>query len=388
MDVNGNEYSFDEIRPFEDHEVKPAIQRLVEIPSFHTALQYIFPETPLEHLIAKLKNVNTIAQFQKEIIAPAVNVVKDSSTDGLTLEGLDALSKEQAYLFISNHRDIVLDSAFLNMELFRHDFTTTKIAIGSNLLQKPWIEDLVKLNKNFIVHRNVHSRQAYEYSLRLSKFISQSIIKENVSVWIAQKEGRTKDGRDRTQAGLIKMFGMSSDAKDFIETYSKLNIAPVSLSYEIEPCGGMKAREKFILQEAGVYQKEPREDLISMQKGISNPKGKVHYAFSQPMEREMIEQAFASGNKNESVRKLAAVIDNIIIKNYKLFPNNYIAYDLINNSNHFNSHYNASDVDKFNRICHSELIEYPDQKDSIYPFLLNIYANPVNSKIEKGFVSL
>lgn len=388
MDGNGNAYSFDEIRPFEDHEVKPAIQRLIEIPSFHTALQYIFPETPLQQLIEKLKIVSTVEQFQREIIAPAVNVVKDSSTNGLTLEGLDGLSKKQAYLFISNHRDIVLDSAFLNMELFRYDFTTTKIAIGSNLLQKPWIEDLVKLNKNFIVHRNVHSRQAYEYSMRLSKFISHSIINENVSVWIAQKEGRTKDGRDRTQAGLIKMFGMSSDAKDLIAKYSKLKIAPVSLSYEIEPCGGMKAREKFILLETGVYQKEPREDLISMQKGISNPKGKVHYSFSQPIEKETIEHAFASGNKNESVRNLAAVIDNTIVKNYQLFPYNYIAYDLINNSNRFNSNYNANDVEMFNRICHSELFDFGKEKDAIYPFLLAIYANPINSKIEKGFIHL
>jgi 1-acyl-sn-glycerol-3-phosphate acyltransferase len=388
MERATEDLSFDAIRPFYDEEVAPAMQRLLKEDSFHTALTYIFPEISEDEIIAKLNAIKSTSEFQREIIAPAVYSIVEATTKGLSINGLEMLDKTNAYLFISNHRDIVLDSAFLNVKLFSHDFPTTRIAIGSNLLQRPWIEDLVRMNKNFIVHRDVHSRQAYIYSMRLSGYIRHSLLNENTSVWIAQKEGRTKDGNDRTQAGLIKMFGMNSETSDFVESYNKLNIAPVSLSYEIEPCGGMKAREKFITASTGKYIKAEGEDLLSMQNGISKPKGKVHFEFSSPIEKSQIEKAFSSGIKNESVKALAELIDAIIIKNYKLFPFNYIAYDLLNQTADFSSHYSDTLKDQFARICKNELMEYGEDASAVMPYLLSIYANPVKNKISRNLINL
>ncbi|MEX1189506.1 MAG: 1-acyl-sn-glycerol-3-phosphate acyltransferase [Bacteroidia bacterium] len=386
MESVNEDLSFDAIRPFYDQEVAPAMQRLLSEKSFYTALNYIFPEVPEEELIKKLNQIHSIQQFQKEIIAPAVYSVVESSTKGLSISGLENLNREKAYLLISNHRDIVLDSAFLNVKLFSNDFPTTRIAIGSNLLQRPWIEDLVRMNKNFIVHRDVHSRQAYIYSMRLSGYIRHSLLNENTSVWIAQKEGRTKDGNDRTQAGLLKMFGMNSETEDMVEAYHSLNIAPVSLSYEIEPCGGMKAYEKYITSLKGEYQKAPAEDLISMQNGISKQKGRVHFEFSAPLNKSQIEEAFSSGKKNESVKNLAEIIDQVIISNYKLFPFNFVAYDMLNKTNRFIDQYSDENINQFNRVCKSELMEYGAEAEAILPYLLNIYANPVLNKIKRDLI--
>ncbi len=383
-----DEFSFDAIRPFYDEEVAPAMQRLLQEKSFHTAINYIFPEVEEAEMLAKLRGITSVSQFQREVIAPAVYSIVAATTKGLSIGGLEHLNREKAYLLISNHRDIVLDSAFLNVKLFSNDFPTTRIAIGSNLLQRPWIEDLVRMNKNFIVHRDVHSRQAYNYSMRLSGYIRHSILNDNTSVWIAQKEGRTKDGNDRTQAGLIKMFGMNSETADLVQSYYKLNIAPVSLSYEIEPCGGMKAREKFITSKTGKYVKAEGEDLLSMQNGISRPKGKVHFEFSAPLEKAEISKAFSSGKKNESVKALAELIDQIIIKNYRLYPFNFIAFDMINGNNQFNSFYSDELKNQFSRICNNELSEYGEESDLILPYFLQIYANPVKNKLSRNLISL
>lgn len=371
--------SFDEIRPFSDEEVPAAIDRLLTEPSFHTAIRYVFPDKRPDELIAKLKQIKTIDEFQGSIIASAVRNIQIATTRGIRHEGLENLSRKGAYLFISNHRDIVLDSAFLNYLLHTEGFPTTRIAIGNNLLQKEWISDLVRLNKNFIVHRDIPSRQAYEYSLRLSMYIRHSIEIDHSSIWIAQKEGRTKDGVDRTHSGLLKMFGMSWE-EPLEEAFSRLNIVPVSISYEFEPCAGMKAFEMYIRSVKGIYEKEPGEDLLSMRNGIAHKKGRVVYSFGKQLNIESIKSIFEGLNKNEGLKKMALKIDDEIHSNYHLFPFHYLAHDKINNSNRFDSKYSNEDVSLFEAHIEEQLAPCKANKEELLPFLLQIYANPVELK--------
>ncbi|MCB0819121.1 MAG: 1-acyl-sn-glycerol-3-phosphate acyltransferase [Bacteroidetes bacterium] len=377
---------FDAIRPFYDSEVPAAIERLRQQPSFHTALKFVFPDTPLDRLDQAISEIKTIEDFQNFIASAAVKKIIEVSTHGVNIGGLENLDAKKAFLFISNHRDIVLDSAFLNYELYQNNFPTTRIAIGSNLLQRPWIEDLVKLNKNFIVHRDVHSRLAYEYSMRLSGFISHSIIDENISVWIAQKEGRAKNGNDKTHAGLVKMFGMSARGEDIPAFYNSLNIAPVSISYEIEPCGGLKAREMFIRASQGNYKKEDGEDLRSMQIGITGDKGKVHFQFSAPLEKNKISSCFEGYSKNDSIKNLAIKIDELIIGSYHLFPNNYVAYYLKTGDNRFNDLFTSEQLNIFNDLMDFELAGFEFGFEELKPYFIDIYANPIINKINIGAI--
>lgn len=372
--------SFDEIRPFSDEEVPAAIERLLREPSFHNAIRYVFPEKRPDEIIAKLKQITTIDEFQGSIIASAVRNIQISTTRGIRHRGLDNLNKNEAYLFISNHRDIVLDSAFLNYLLHTEGFPTTRIAIGNNLLQKEWISDLVRLNKNFIVHRDVPSRQAYDYSMRLSQYIRHSIEVDHASIWIAQKEGRTKDGIDKTHSGLLKMFGMSWEGA-IDEGFSNLNIVPVSISYELEPCAGMKAYEMYIRSIKGSYDKAPGEDLQSMRYGIAHKKGRVVYSFGKQLNVELFRSLFQGVNKNEGLKKMAQKIDEEIYSNYHLFPFHYLAYDKINNTNKFNSQYSNHDIEMFEIHIEEQLAPCKASNSDLLPFLLQIYANSVKLRI-------
>jgi glycerol-3-phosphate O-acyltransferase len=377
---------FDTIRPFNDEEVQAAISRLLDNPNFRSALNFVFPSMDANTLEAQLRSINSVDEFQAKIISNAVAAIIHNSTTGLNVSGLEKLHADRGYLCISNHRDIVLDSAFLNYLLFKQKLPTTRIAIGSNLLQAPWIEDLVKLNKNFIVNRNVQPRQAYEYSLLLSRYIRFSIESDLSSVWIAQKEGRSKDGIDQTQTGLLKMLGMSSD--EGASGYEKLNIVPVSISYEYEPCAGLKAQEMYMKSQSGSYQKAEGEDVRSMKLGIIRPKGNVNFYFSEPLCKESIQDAFQSGNRNEAMKLIAEEIDKEIIKNYQLFPNNFIAYDLFNHSETFSQQYTTSDKEVFERYLSEELDQLQGNRDALKIHLLNIYMNPLIRKMDLGFLNI
>lgn len=372
--------NFEEIRPFHDNEVPGAIERLLNEPAFHTAMRYVFPEKSPEELIAKLKLIRSVDEFQSEIIAHAVRNIQISTTRGVRHEGLDQLSKTEPYLFISNHRDIVLDSAFLNYLLHSEGFPTTRIAIGNNLLQKGWISDLVKLNKNFIVHRDIPPRQAYDFSLRLSNYIRHSIEVDHSSIWIAQKEGRTKNGLDRTHAGLLKMIGMSGNGIP-AEDYAKLNIVPISISYELEPCAGMKAFEMYSRSVKGEYEKAPGEDLLSMKNGIAQKKGRIVYSFGRPFISNDFDLIFKENNRNDALKKMALTIDNEIYNNYHLFPFNYLAFDLLNNSTQFNAEYSDEDKRGFDLHLEEQLAPCKASREELIPYFLEIYANPIKNKI-------
>ncbi len=370
---------FDPIRPYYDEEVPGAIGRLLQEPAFTAALQFIFPGKDTAQLTQLLSNIRSVAEFQQNVIAGAISNIAASSTDGIELSGLENIDSGTAYLFISNHRDIVLDSAFLNYLLHKNGFPTTRIAIGSNLLQRPWIETLVKLNKNFIVHRDVHSRQAYDYSIRLSGYIRHSLLQDKTSVWIAQKEGRTKNGADRTQPGLLKMFGLTG-SHDLVENYTALNIVPVSISYELEPNAGMKAMELFITARDGNYSKAEGEDLRSMQTGIAANKGRVRFVIGAQPTKSELEGAMSGHSRNEAMKQLATLLDRSIIGNYKLFPFNFLAYDLLENTTEFKDEYSEDDKLKFEKHLHEQLSAFNEPDPELEKIFLGIYANPVKDK--------
>jgi 1-acyl-sn-glycerol-3-phosphate acyltransferase len=379
MEAVSNEiFTQESIRPFFDNEVPDAIERLSKQPSFHTALRFVFPDLRSEELLDKLRNVKTIRDFQTSLIYDAVKRIVRASTQGVKQSGLDNIDPKKNYLFISNHRDIVLDSAFLNYLMMGEGFDTTRIAIGSNLLQKKWIYDLVKLNKNFIVPRNVQARQLLEYSLMLSNYIRQSITHDHQSVWIAQREGRTKNGDDRTTPALLKMFAMSYEG-DPIAALKELNIVPVSISFEIEPCDWLKAKELYERSINPDYTKKPDDDLESMKMGIAMKKGHVHYHFSPCINDQL--NSLADVNKNDLMKEVAALIDKEIITNYKLFPNNYVAYDLIHGGDRFKNEYDSVDKNYFLRHIEHKLMMTLGDEDAIRKNMLMIYAKPLMNKL-------
>jgi hypothetical protein len=379
MEIETQEiFTPESIRPFHDSEVPDAIERLTKQPSFHTALRFVFPDTRSEVILDKLKNIKTIYDFQSSFIYQAVNNIIRSSTKGLKSSGLENLDPKKSYLFISNHRDIVLDSALLNYIMMDAKIATTRIAIGSNLLQKKWIYDLVKLNKNFIVPRNVPARQLLEYSLMLSDYIRNSIKNDNASVWIAQREGRTKNGDDRTAPALLKMLNMSNEA-DGISGLKELNIIPVSISFEFEPCDWLKAKEQYEKEINPDYVKKPDDDLESMKMGIAMQKGRVHYHFSPCINKAL--DNIDITNKNDLMKEVANLIDQEIIQNFKLFPNNYVAYDLLFESEKFKDNYDSVDRENLLKHIENKLMMTLGDEEAIKKKILMIYAKPLINKM-------
>jgi len=365
--------TFDDIRPFNDAEVQQAMGRLMQQPEFDWALTMLFPEMDAEEWQPLLQSIKTVHDFQSKIIAAVVRKIAEDTTAGLSISGLEHLDKSKPYLFISNHRDIVLDSAFLNYLLFTSSFDTTRIAIGNNLLKRPWIEDLVKLNKNFIVQRNIPARQAYEYSLRLSQFIRHSFETDLSSVWIAQREGRTKDGIDKTQSGLLKMLVMAWYDNPEV-AFKHMPIVPVSISYEREPCAGLKARELYLKDKNGTYEKAPDEDLQSMQAGIMQQKGKVHFTCGKPLDAALIQACFSDVTRNEGYRLLAEKLDVFIQGNYRLGAFNYLAFDLFGESIQHAANYNDADKSAFERHFKEQCRFSDVAVEELRPWFLKLYA--------------
>jgi hypothetical protein len=371
--------SFEEIRPYRDSEFRVVIDRISEKHSFYLLMEYLFPGTRVEDIRAELKSLKSIRDFQVKFIQRVIRSFISQGTDGLSHEGFDRLDQAQPYLFISNHRDIILDSAFLNVLLFENGLETTEIGIGNNLLISRLATDLMKLNKSFIVHRNVARQQTYAYSERLSRYIRHAITEEGNSIWIAQRNGRTKDGNDRTQAALLKMFHISGDA-DFVGSFKALNLVPVSVSYEWEPCDGEKAWE-ILHHEKGVpFVKEPDSDKKSMIRGIVEPKGRVYLAIGSPL-GDKIEPLGEIANRNERFTRFAEMIDKEIVSNFRLFPNHYIAYDLLHSVSRFSDQYSDEEKRAFEAHFVKRLEGLKTDISGLEEVFLSIYANPLKNRL-------
>ncbi|MCT4590392.1 MAG: 1-acyl-sn-glycerol-3-phosphate acyltransferase [Carboxylicivirga sp.] len=372
----GNEINFDSIRPYKDEEIHEVFERLVSEVNFLELIKFLYPNFSTEQFLNKLLNIQSIREFQTEVIYPYVKEVLRTTTKGITHSGLDKLDPKGHYLFISNHRDIVLDSAILNILMVENKLNTTEIAIGDNLLIYPWITDLVKLNKSFIVQRNLPVRQMMESTQRLSSYIRQTLTERNQSIWIAQREGRSKDGDDRTQASLLKMINMSGNG-DFVKNFEEINIVPLSISYEYDPCDYLKALEFQLKRDNPDYKKSQSDDLKHMGAGLRGRKGRVHFGFGTPIKTEL--NQLESLAKNDQLQGLAEIIDKQIHNNYKFYPGNFIADDLFTNHQRHIDKYTEEDKSTFLSYLDEHLSRIKGDKEFLHNALLEMYANPVKN---------
>jgi hypothetical protein len=368
---------FEQMRPYFDSEQKEAVVRLTSDPLFKRISEYIYPETPLNEAIKNLRGFNSITEFQLEFMHYAVNQVIKNSSDGLTVEGLEKLDKHKPYLFVANHRDIVLDSAIMQLALVEADYKTSQITFGSNLMINQFVIDFGKLNKMFTIYRGGSKIQMYRNALLHSAYIRHVICDQKESVWIAQRNGRTKNGNDKTQSALIKMF-IGTD-KQPLQSLVELNIVPVAISYEWEPCGQQKVAELFHSRDKE-YQKKPGEDLDSILSGILNPKGRIHLSFGKPVNTFL--ENYTPSN-NDIADDVAQYIDNEIYNHYKLYPNNYVAYDLVNQPPTYTTQYSPEQKEQFLNTMQKQL-EWGSKSDMdlLKQMYLNMYANPVKNWME------
>ena len=371
--------NFDSIRCYTDEEVSGTLLKLTEEKPFMNVLGTVFPLLPKDVLKLRLHSFRTILDFQKGIIYPFMKGLEETKTKGVTLLGLDDIDRSKGHLYISNHRDIILDSAFLCIKLLEAGLDTIKIAIGDNLLIYPWIEDLVRINKSFIVRRGVSNREFLESSQLLSAYIADSIARENQSVWIAQREGRSKDSNDHTQESVLKMLNMYGDG-NFIENLLPLNIVPVSISYEYDPCDYLKTKEFQQKRDNPDFKKSPKDDLTSMEIGVMGYKGRITYTTAECINEKLLQIAGENLPKKEEVTQVATLIDRQIHANYVIYRNNKIAYDLLTNEKRFEKEYSAIERLDFERYLMRQIEKIDlEQKDNVFlrQKLLEMYANPL-----------
>jgi 1-acyl-sn-glycerol-3-phosphate acyltransferase len=322
----------------------------------------------------QLRMVRNIRQLQGTFVYDMIRRIINKTSKGLTCTGVERLDKKKAYLFISNHRDIILDPAFLNLLIFDKGMNTTQIAVGDNLLLYDWIGHALKLNRCFVIKRSLPPRELMKASKKVSQYIRKSINEDNISVWIAQREGRTKDGNDKTQPSMLKMLNLSN-LKSIADGFNELNIVPVSISYEIEPCGLAKLREMIKKEHYG-QKKTSKDDLKSMSMGMFNPKGRMRFAFGDPIELNF-EEAKTKEKQNKQIQDLAGIVDNHIYTNFKLWPNNYVAYDMLMQEHRFKDKYTADEEKRFQIMVEQAMVNMDFPITDIQEIFLKLYATPV-----------
>lgn len=364
------------LEPFRDDEIEAAIAELFSYPAFTEGMKLFLPE-PLQQQVMQAKDhIHTAADFQSKLVAPFLKVIEKVSMKELSSSGFEHLQKEERYLYISNHRDIVLDSAFLNIVLFEHGFETSQIAIGDNLMMHRISELLFRINKSFVVRRTGSARELYSASLQMSNYIHQLITNKTASVWIAQREGRAKDGNDRTQVGLLTMLGLSGK-NDLKQHFQNLNVVPVSISYEYDPCGLLKTQEYLNKLADPDFKKSFKQDVEYMLTGIKGQKGRVHFHFGELL-TDALEALGEESNSKKQLEMLAEMIDQSIHQTYHLWPVNYIAYDLLNASNTNQEHYSEEEFKWHVEFFEAQISKLKnDADDAGRKYLLEMYANPV-----------
>ena len=367
---------FDDIRPLNNDEVKDAIESLIANEDFERAFRYINPDVNWKEFSETMRSFKTKEDFKAKLAYEAVMMVANKTTFSLTISGRSRLPKDKK----PNHRDIVLDASFLNVMLYDVGYGMTQVAIGNNLLIRPWIETLVRLNNSFIVKRNVPVRQMLEVSKVLSAYIRRTITETKESIWIAQREGRAKDSDDRTQGSILKMLNMSGD-KDILSNLMELNIFPVAISYEFDPCDFLKAKEFQQKRDDPDFVKSQRDDLLSMETGILNNKGRVHFTLTSPI-NDQLAQLDPNMEKNELIAAIASIIDKEIYKHYRFYPCNYVAYDMLTGTRRFSEHYGLKDKKQFEDYLQGQLdkIVLPNKDEAfLRTKILEMYTNPLKN---------
>lgn len=369
---------FNSIRPYYGKEIEKAIERLCHSSEFLSLFSEVI-HIEKEAIINILEGIKTRDEFQQRFFGKAIQSLISTTTDGVTISGLELVDPQTSYIFMSDHRDIILDSAILNVLLRKQGAKYTQAAIGSNLLINDWVTDLVKLNSCFVIERDITVREMLASSALRSKYIREVIEENNDSIWIAQREGRTKNGNDRTQQSLLKMLKMSGSA-DFAQNFKELHLMPLSISYEWEPCDDLKTAELYT-RTVGEYTKTPEDDMNSMLTGLKVYKGRVHFHVDQ-VTNEELDALNELPNHGDRIEALAKIIDTKIHKNYKLWPNNYIAYDLMHSANKFAVHYTPEEKENFIRVMTEKIDKINGNVSMLNNIYLEMYANPVKNHLE------
>lgn len=375
-------HRFDDIRPLENSEVKNAIEELVANEDLVEALRYIKPDLDKDKFIAYMRTCKTKEEFKSILAYETVMTIAKKTTFSLTISGRSRLPEgNPACTFISNHRDIVLDAAFLNVMMYDVGYGMTQVAIGDNLLIKPWIDTVVRLNNAFIVKRGVSGRQQLEASITLSRYIHHTIKETRESIWIAQREGRAKDSNDRTQTSILKMLNMGGKTKNILTNIMDLNIVPISISYEFDPCDFLKAQEFQLKRDNPEFVKSKRDDLLAMETGILNDKGRVHFTIGTPVNK-VLSNLDHSMEKADLYNAIASAIDKEIYTHYRFYPCNYVAYDMITGTKRFSNMYGLKDKKFFEEYLQNQLdkIVIPNKDESFLRHkILEIYTNPLKN---------
>lgn len=371
---------FDEIRPYHDEELPQVFEELIADPAFRQVTATLIPDVPFEALAQKMRACKSKFEFQKAFCYDLLWKLAADTANGLTLDHTALPDKNAAYTYISNHRDIILDSGFLSILLIDFGKETVEIAIGDNLLVYPWIKKFVRINKSFIVQRGLSMRQMLEASARMSRYMHYTIREKKQSIWIAQREGRAKDSNDRTQDSVLKMLAIGGEG-DNIDRLMEMNIAPLAISYEYDPCDYLKAQEFQLKRDVPDYKKSTADDLLNMQTGLFGYKGRIHFQAAACINDDLAKMD-RSLPKPELFARLSALIDKRIHANYRLYPNNYVAHDLLEGNELFASHYTPEDKQQFMAYLDKQLerITIPNKDvDFLRGKMLLMYANPLKN---------
>jgi hypothetical protein len=370
---------FDAIRPFYDTEVNDAILKVVDHPMMKALMNFTFPDVEDEVWKNQLRRTHSTRDFQCNFIYHSLQKILEKTSDGLTTSGFEKLQLNTSYMFISNHRDILLDTSLLNACLYEHKLVMTASAIGDNLVKKSFLKVLARLNRNFLVLRGLSPREMLHSSKLLSEYISKLLLHENRSVWIAQREGRTKDGNDATNPGVLKMLAMASDEENLMDYFKKIQIVPVSISYEYDPTDALKMPQLLAEARQEIYIKEKNEDFINLMGGVMGQKRRIHIHVGDILDQKLDVIKSQLDNSNKQIQALAEVLDESILSGYKLWPTNYIAYDIVNQTSSYSHLYTENEKSLFERRLEMRI----DHNNPLaLQSFLAMYANPVANKLK------
>ncbi len=370
---------FDAIRPYYDAEVNQALQNAIHHPIMKAMMNFTFPDVDDEVWKNQLRKTHSIRDFQCNFIYEAIQKVLQKSADGLTTSGFEKLEQNTSYLFISNHRDIILDTSLLNVALFDHGLVMTASAIGDNLVKKDFLKSLSRLNRNFVVQRGLPPRELLQSSQLMSEYIEQLLLRENRSVWIAQREGRTKDGNDATHTGVLKMLAMAAGERKPIDYFKEIKIVPVSISYEYDPTDALKMPQLMAEANQEAYIKGSNEDFNNMISGVMGQKRRIHIHVGDVLEDELDQIKAVESNSNKQIQAVTQVIDESILKSYNLWPTNFIAYDVLHKTEQFSDRYSDQEKSLFARRLEMRIDGKNEQMKESF---LAMYANPVVNKMK------
>ena len=370
---------FDSIRPFYDSEANAAILKILDDPMLEAMMNFTFPDVNPSQWKNLMRHTHSLRDFQINFIYPGLMKVLEKSSDGLTTGGFEVLKPNTAYLFISNHRDIILDTSLFNACLFEKGLPLTTSAIGDNLIKKPFLHILSRLNRNFAIKRGLTGRALFESSLTASEFISRSLLQENRSVWTAQREGRTKDGNDSTHKGVLKMLTLAHGGNNPFVFFEKVNVVPVSISYEYDPTDILKMPELLAKSNDEKYVKGENEDFVNLLRGIMGTKKRIHIQVNGVLDDEIKQISAMDVSQTEKLTQLATLTDQRIWGGYRLWPSNYIAHDLLHRESRYSDRYTLAEKEDFEKRLHGKV-------DTSNPLLvknfLSMYAYPVDNHLK------